>query len=60
MAVRVALSNGTDHHYTNGAKWFIDDERQLHIMDTNGTHIAAISTNAWASVAIDTNTEATE
>ena len=59
MAVRVDLRDGVVHHYSKGDKWFIDDYRQLHILDSDKVHRAAIASDEWVAVC-DATDEAAE
>lgn len=36
--------------YAEAAKWHIDERQMLHVMQGNGTHVAAYPSGQWASV----------
>lgn len=36
--------------FDSGTKWHIDEARMLHVIDANGTHIAAFGQGQWSSV----------
>jgi len=53
MAVIVHTPDDVDETIPNGTKWHIDDEQKLHVIDTNGKHVAAFATGQWAYIITD-------
>jgi len=50
MPVRVQPTDADAIIFDSATRWYIDDERQLHIVDGAGAPVAAFSVNAWQSV----------
>lgn len=46
----VTLTDGAVHEYSTGAKWHIDDDELLHVLDEGKVGLGSYARGCWSSV----------